>query len=156
VALFTSVSAMIMIGPRVYAKMADDGLMPRQLKFEGEVPTTSIVLQSVLAIAVVWISTLRELLSYMGFMLGISTAATVLSLFVVAARNPECRQRLPGFPWPAILYVVFTLGVAALAAVQEPRELIAAVLTLVFGSVLYFLVGGSMDLVEAEGGEKQG
>ena len=28
VALFTSVSAMVMIGPRVYARMAEDGLMP--------------------------------------------------------------------------------------------------------------------------------
>jgi len=144
VALFTSVSAMIMIGPRVYAKMADDGLMPKQLKFTGEVPRTAIIMQSVLAIAVVWISTLRELLSYMGFMLGLSTAATVLSLFVVTARNPDWKKRLPGFPWPPALYVFFTLVIAALAAVQEPRQLVAAVLTLLFGSGLYFLVGGSM------------
>ena len=32
IALFTSVSAMVMAGPRVYARMAEDGLMPRALK----------------------------------------------------------------------------------------------------------------------------
>jgi len=63
VALFTSVSAMVMIGPRVYAKMADDGLMPRVLQFKGEVPAAAIAMQALLAIIVVWISTLRDLLS---------------------------------------------------------------------------------------------
>ena len=62
-ALFTSVSAMVMVGPRVYAKMADDGLFPSFLRFEGETPAASILLQGTLAVVVVWIAELRELLS---------------------------------------------------------------------------------------------
>src|SRR5690606_39215193 len=64
-ALFTSVSAMIMVGPRVYAKMADDGLMPRGLRFRGEPPFVAVMMQAALAVGVVWITGLRELLSYL-------------------------------------------------------------------------------------------
>ena len=139
-ALFTSVSAMIMIGPRVYAKMADDGLMPQLLKLQGGIPRAAIVVQSVLAVVVVWISTLRELLSYLGFMLGLSTAATVVSVFVVVHKNPQCKVQLPAYPWPAIVYVFFTLIIAAMAAVNEPREMLAALITLVSGVVLYMII----------------
>ena len=55
VALFTSVSAMTMVGPRVYARMADDGLLPRALRLKGETPMVSVLMQSALAIVVVWI-----------------------------------------------------------------------------------------------------
>ncbi len=140
IALFTSVSAMIMIGPRVYSKMADDGLMPKILRFEGEVPRASIIVQSILAIAVVWISTLRELLSYLSFMLSLSTAATVISLFVVLHKNPQWRSNLPWYPYPAIIYVFFTLLIAGLAAFNEPREMLAALITLFSGLVLFFLI----------------
>ena len=37
--LLSSVSSMIMAGPRVFAKMADDGVFPAALKFRGKVPT---------------------------------------------------------------------------------------------------------------------
>src|SRR5690606_21323509 len=60
-ALFTSVSAMIMVGPRVYAKMADDGVFPPVLRFTGDVPRSAVLAQGALAAVVVWISGLREL-----------------------------------------------------------------------------------------------
>ena len=37
-ALFTSVSAMLMAGPRVYARMAEDGLFPKLFTSMGDVP----------------------------------------------------------------------------------------------------------------------
>lgn len=138
VALFTSVSAMIMIGPRVYAKMADDGLMPGMLRFEGETPTVAILMQGILAIIVVWISTLRELLSYLGFTLGLSAVITVASLFVVVRRErPDVK--LPGYPWAPLVFIVFTLLFACLAAVREPWQMAGAVITILSGIGVYFL-----------------
>ena len=148
IALFTSVSAMIMIGPRVYSKMADDGLMPKILKFEGEVPRASIIAQAVLAMVVVWISTLRELLSYLGFTLSLSTAATVISLFIVVHKNPQWKKELTFYPWPAIVFVFFTLLIAALAAINEPREMLAAVITILSGVVLFLAIRRKSSFVE--------
>ena len=140
-ALFTSVSAMVMVGPRVYAKMADDGLMPAFLRFEGETPTSAVVAQGALAIAVVWIAGLQQLLSYLGFTLGLSTAATVASLFVAVRRNPGLAGRLPGYPWAPAIFVAFTLLFAGLAATLNPWEMAAAVATIGSGALLYVLVG---------------
>jgi APA family basic amino acid/polyamine antiporter len=136
-ALFTSISAMLMIGPRVYARMAEDRLAPQFLSFSGETPTSAIVAQAALAAAVVWITDLRQLLSYLGFTLGLSAAAAVVSLFVIARRNPERVRGLTGYPWAPAVYVGFALLFSGLAATQNPVELVAALVTIFSGLLLY-------------------
>ncbi|NNE38104.1 MAG: amino acid permease, partial [Gammaproteobacteria bacterium] len=147
IALFTSVSSMVMLGPRVYAKMADDGLMPGVMKFNGDAPSMAIFIQALLAILVVWISTLRELLSYLGFTLALSTVITVSSLFVVVRRQPEQKSDLPGYPWAPALFIIFTLTFAGLAAKRQPWEMVAAVVTILSGALAYywFSRGGDPD-----------
>lgn len=140
-ALFTSVSAMIMTGPRVYAQMADDGLMPAFLRFGAEVPASAIALQALLSVVVVWLAGLRELLSYLGFTLGLSTAATILSLFIAVRRRGSDAPALPGYPWAPALTVIFTLIFAGLAASTNPREMLAAVLTILSAVLVYLLFG---------------
>jgi amino acid transporter len=139
-ALFTSISAMLMIGPRVYARMAADKLAPQFLNFAGETPTSAIVTQAALASIVVWFTDLRQLLSYLGFTLGLSAAAAVASLFVIARREPRRVEDLPGYPWAPAVFVVFTLLFAGLAATQRPGELIAALVTILLGLLLYAIV----------------
>ena len=140
-ALFTSVSAMIMTGPRVYAQMADEGLMPAFLRFGAEVPASAIALQALLSVVVVWLAGLRELLSYLGFTLGLSTAATILSLFIAVRRRGGDAAELPGYPWAPALTVFFTLLFAGLAASTNPREMLAAVLTILSAVLVYLLFG---------------
>jgi amino acid transporter len=142
-ALFTSVSAMIMTGPRVYAQMADDGLMPAFLQFRGEVPARAIALQALLAVIVVWLAGLRELLSYLGFTLGLSSAATILSLFAAVRKLGDARPRLRGYPWAPLAAVFFTLLFAGLAASINPREMLAAALTVLSAVAVYLLFGRS-------------
>ncbi|HLB31015.1 MAG TPA: amino acid permease, partial [Gammaproteobacteria bacterium] len=140
-ALATSISAMIMAGPRVYAQMADDGLLPRCLGLrESTAPGFATVLQVLLAILVVWISGLRELLSYLGMTLSISAAVTVGSLFILVRRMPGSGDSLTGYPWAPIIYVVFTFLFVALAALRSPVELLAALLTILSGVVVYRLL----------------
>ena len=138
VALFSSVSAMIMAGPRVYAKMADDGLLPEILCYRHGAPGIAIAMQALLAVTVVWIASLRELLSYLGMTLSISAAATICSLFVLINRNPEQKVDLPGYPWAPITYVSFTLLFAVLAAMRTPLEMLAAILTILSGIIVYY------------------
>jgi APA family basic amino acid/polyamine antiporter len=138
VALFSSVSAMIMAGPRVYAKMADDGLLPEILCYRHGAPGVAIAMQALLAVTVVWIASLRELLSYLGMTLSISAAATICSLFVLINRSPEQKVDLPGYPWAPITYVSFTLLFAVLAAMRTPLEMLATILTILSGIIVYY------------------
>jgi len=136
VSLFTSVSVMIMTGPRVYAKMAEDGLMPRWLRFQEKAPQAAILMQAALAIVVIYISTLKQLLSYLGFTLSLSSALTVASLFWIKPRTGQP----PGVRLAALVYVVSTLFIATLAASRSPWESGYGLLTILAGLLLYAFI----------------
>ncbi len=139
-ALFTSISTMVMAGPRVYARMAEDGLLPRLFGEGADVPRAAIAFQAVLAIGVVWMSGLRALLSYIGFTLGLSAAATVAAVFVLRRREGAARLPVPGYPWVPGVFVLVTLGASGFMAAQEPRQALLGLLTLVLGVALHWLV----------------
>jgi len=139
-ALLTSVSAMIMAGPRVYARMAEDGVLPPLFRLHDQTPSAAITLQVVLAILVIWIAELQELLSYLGFTLSLSAAATVASLFVLRWREGAREMPIPGYPFVPACFVLCTLGFAGLAALHRPQEPLAGVATITVGIVLYLLM----------------
>lgn len=140
VALCTSISAMVMAGPRVYAKMAEDGLFPRFFAMRDEVPGRAVALQCALAIAVLWPTNLRELLTYAGWTLSISAACTVLGLVRLRIREGEHGLRVPGWPWVPAVFVLATFGAGAFVMQHRPWEPLAGVLTIAVGLILYLLL----------------
>jgi APA family basic amino acid/polyamine antiporter len=135
-ALFTSISAMVMAGPRVYARMAEDGLFPRLFR-AGAVPSAAVALQAGLAVLVVWSTTLAQLLSYVGLMLGIFAAATVCGLLVLRRREGARRVPIPGHPWVPAIYLVGTLGASAFMVTRRPAEALAGLVTVLMALPLY-------------------
>jgi len=141
-ALVTSVFSLVMAGPRVYARMADDGVFPGFFRFGGAgAPTAAIVAQAVLAIAVIALSDLRGLLSYLGFTLSISGALTVAALFVVARREGRQAVSVWGYPFTPAFYVIVTLVLAAIAGRRAPVELLTSVITIVSGCAVFYAFG---------------
>ena len=141
-ALGTSVFSLIMAGPRVYARMADDGVFPRWFRFGGNgAPTAAIVGQALLAIVVIAVSDLRGLLGYLGFTLSISAALSVASLFIIARREGRQAVAVPGYPVTPLFYVIVTLTLAGMAGWREPMQLLAAIITIVSGSVVFYAFG---------------
>ncbi len=81
-AFLSAMSAMIMIGPRVYAAMAADGFLPKVFIGErGKPPTMSVLLQGGIALILVFTQTLKEVLTNVGAILVLFAALTVLGLF---------------------------------------------------------------------------
>jgi APA family basic amino acid/polyamine antiporter len=143
VSLFTSISAMIMSGPRVYAKMSADGLFPVPLPKTDRAMMAAVVLQGGLAIVVVLVSNLQGLLDYLGFMLSVSAAATVALTFHWANRAGNNFKRPIGYPLTPIFYVAATLLFAAMTAYRKPWECaIASGVTVVSGLMLYWVMVG--------------
>ena len=142
-ALLSSVSSMIVAGPRVYAKMANDGLFPHLFRTSDSprhgVPRAAIALQVLLASIVVSFSTLQSLLDYLSLTLSLSAALTVASLFWTGyqGERPFGRAMERGV---AILFVGATVGLATLAVIERPKQLIGLVATVVSGLVLYGLL----------------
>ena len=141
VALVTSVFSLIMAGPRVYARMAEDGVLPGIFRFKGsDAPTAAIVGQAALAILLISLSDLRGLLGYLGFTLSISAALSVASLFILAKREGRQTIAVPGYPFTPLFYVIVTLVLAGIAGARDPMQLLAAVVTIASGSVAYYFV----------------
>lgn len=136
ISLWTSVSAMVMTGPRVYAKMADDGVMPKWFRFDaGGVPAKAIWFQASLAIVAISVSTLAALLGYLGLTLSLCSALTVAMVFPLRRRGEI--ESLPWLGIPPAIYVISTLVIAAIYASQNPNQIYVAIATLVMGAVLY-------------------
>jgi len=135
--LVTSISAMVMVGPRVYAQMASDGLFPKRLVSQGEVPRGAIALQVALALVAFFIGELRDLLLYAGFLLGLSAATTVACLFLPSMRPGPGESKVLGMPWIPALFIVATLGSAGFTLVRQPLQAGVGLATLVVGAGVY-------------------
>ena len=123
--LASSVSGMIMTGPRVYAKMSDDNVFPKQfattqgigrsIALQCAIATGLILLQRVLVKAQLIQSSLLGLFDYLGTTLSISSACCVATLFLPSVRRKFVTRSL----WKecaSAVYIVATLGAVVLMA----------------------------------------
>jgi len=106
VVFLSSMSAMIFLGPRVYAAMARDGFLPRALAGEGaHPPRLAVVLQGALALAILLLQKLQTTLAQVGAVLVLFAALTALGLVVARVRGREPRPSLLAVG-AALVYVV--------------------------------------------------
>lgn len=159
ISLFTSVSALVMTGPRVYAKMADDGVLPRYFSFQRQAPTAAIVFQCLLSILVISVSDLGTLLGYLGLTLSLCSALTVASIFFLKRSKPHPEMASPKSKLAslaAIFYVIATFILAGLYGMGEmtqdgsPYSVIAATITMVFGWGWYYFTKNHTERTSAD------
>ena len=143
IALLSSVSSMIVAGPRVYAKMASDGVFPSLFSSTNRedlaVPVTAIWLQVIFASAVVYFSSIKSLLDYLGFTLSISAALTVACIFW---SHPQTDGKANRFLYSAaaLVYVATTLGLGILSAIGRPQQLVGFAATVASGLAAYWFI----------------
>lgn len=141
VSLMTSISAMLMAGPRVYAKMAEDGYLPGWMKSAHPPGWGNMILQITVALMLLWIPTFKDLLAYIGFTLGIGTALTVLGLVKLKMKiHPELK--VPGWPIVPILFLIMVLWVTLFSIWRQPLPSLYGLLTLVVGWVAWWVHRG--------------
>ncbi|QDV15987.1 Serine/threonine exchanger SteT [Gimesia panareensis] len=134
--LLTSVFSMIMTAPRVYAKMAEDGLLPGFIRMRGDSPGRAILVQVGLAILLVLISSLQGLLSYLGLTLSISAAGSVFCLFLPGVRTKPMSHYTNVIP---MLFIISTLVAAGLLISFKPWQLMGTAVTFAIGVAAYLL-----------------
>ncbi len=140
-ALFSSLSAFIIIGPRVYYSMAKDGLFFKSVarihpKFQ--VPSNSILLQCLIACILALSGSFEQVLTYMGFALGIFPVLTVAGVFRLRVSDPKA-LRLAGFPVTQVIYVAAGIMMLVLSFLERPAESSIALLTVLIGIPAYYL-----------------
>lgn len=140
-ALFSSLSAFIIIGPRVYYAMAKDGYFFKflaQVHPVFKVPSKAILIQALLAILMVIFGAFDQILTYMGFALGVFPILAVFGVFKLR-KSGKSVLKLPGYPWVQLFYILMSLSILILAFFERPKESLVALFTVALGIPLFFV-----------------
>jgi APA family basic amino acid/polyamine antiporter len=134
-ALFSSLSAYLILGPRVYYSMARDGIFFKSIAYvdpKCSVPTRSIVLQGAIAAVMVFFGTFEQLLTYMGFSLGLFPLLAVFGVFKLR-RTGRSVVKLPGYPAAPAVYLLVGTAILVLAFLRQPFPSAVAIATALAG-----------------------
>jgi APA family basic amino acid/polyamine antiporter len=139
-ALFSSLSAFIILGPRVYYSMARDGAFFRglvRLHPRFKVPSRAIALQGGISSLMVLSGTFDQILTVMGFALGIFPLFAVAGVFRLKPSGRGLAMRF-GYPWAPLVYLLTGSVILLLSFFQRPIESSLAILSVLAGIPFYF------------------
>jgi APA family basic amino acid/polyamine antiporter len=143
VLLVSTISAMVLAGPRVLQVAGEDlpGLRPLAARTRGGAPLPAILLQLLLAVAFVVTDSFEGVLSYAGFTLNLIALLTVAGIFVLRRTEPDLPRpvRVPGYPFTPAVFVLLNALILAFVLHERPVAAIAGLLTVLAGVLLALL-----------------
>lgn len=143
VCVLGSLAAVLMLGPRVYFAMAEDGLFPAAaaaIHPRFGTPARAIAAQAVLASILVGLGTFDTIVAYFIFITVVFIAATVAAVFALARRDPAFR--VPGHPWTALIFLLMVGGLLGLLALNNPLQAALGVGLVAAGIPVFHLTRG--------------
>ncbi|MEM7610667.1 MAG: amino acid permease [Pseudomonadota bacterium] len=143
--LISTVSAMIIAGPRVYQAIGQDhALFARLAKTNTHgVPAFAIYVQGALTIVFILTSPFKFILLFSGFTLALNTFAAVLGLFVLRWRQPTLERpfRAWGYPLTPLVFLGLTGWTLWFVISDEPRAAYLGLTVIALGFAFYYLTG---------------
>jgi len=141
--LISSVSAMIMSGPRAFQAIGEDYTVFNKLAITNkhDIPVNAVLLQSAISILFVLTSSFEFMLVFAGFTLGISNFATVLAVIVLRKQQPDLERPYKTWLYPItpILYLVLMGWTLVYIVVDKPKEALMSLGLIVLGVIVYFV-----------------
>jgi APA family basic amino acid/polyamine antiporter len=127
--LLSTISAMLLAGPRVFEAMAADlpALTPFGARNRRGAPTRAVLLSLGIALGLILTGTFDAVLAFAGFTLMLSSLLTVLGALRLRRTEPELPRpfRIPWYPWPAVVYLCLTAATLAVVAWNRPWPVIS-------------------------------
>jgi basic amino acid/polyamine antiporter, APA family len=141
--LVSSVSSMVMAGPRVSQTMGND---LKFLSFLGKTtknntPLNATFFQCIISLFFIFTATFSQVITYIGFTLLMFTFLTVFGLFVIRTRkmSVEGAFKTPLYPLTPILFLIFNTWLLYFGFTQKPVESLIGLGTVLLGLVVYFI-----------------
>lgn len=143
-ALISSLSSLIMVGPRVTQTMSEDLTSLRFFARRNArgAPIYAIILQALVAIFLTLTATFNAVLTYVGFTLALFASLAVLGVFVLRLRHPEAPRPFKtwGYPLTPAIFLVLYGWMLVYLFIERPLPSICGLLTLASGLLLYKLL----------------
>ncbi len=143
VLLVSTISAMILAGPRVMQSMGQDikGLRFFARSNKNNVPYVAIIFQSIIALVLVATSSFQALITYVSFTLNLFTFLTVAGIFVLRRKykHIDTAYKTPFYPITPILFLGILLWVIINIIRERPMESMYGLCTVLLGLLIYFV-----------------
>jgi APA family basic amino acid/polyamine antiporter len=141
VGLLSAASAMTIAGPRVYYAMGRDFPAFRKLTKlspRRRVPAAALILQGIVASAIILTGGVDEIQQYVGFILTVFACLAVASVFILRVRYPDRPRpfRTWGYPFTPILFLIVSGWMLIWNFKDRPWESVAATATVVVAGIL--------------------
>ncbi|HJN50638.1 MAG: amino acid permease [Pseudomonadales bacterium] len=140
--LISTVSAMIMAGPRVLQVIGEDFAAFRFFagKNADGIPVMAIAIQSLVTLVFILTAAFESILVFSGFTLGINTLFAVAGIYVLRWRQPKRKRpyRTLFYPVTPLIYLLITTWTIVYILIQRPEEGLLGLGLIAFGGVFYF------------------
>jgi APA family basic amino acid/polyamine antiporter len=145
--LISSVGAMVITGPRVYARMGEDykRLAWLNRRNSSGTPSTAIIIQSSLAAVMIVSAGFEALLTYVGLTLSLVAGLTVAGVIALRIREPDLERpyKTLGYPITPIIFIALSVWMMVYVIQERPNATIASIITIGSGLLLYCIVRSS-------------
>jgi APA family basic amino acid/polyamine antiporter len=124
--LLSSISAMIIAGPRISRSIGEDYYLFRWMgkNSRKDIPVVAIVTQAVLTIFYILTSTFDQVIVFVGFTLNLFTFMTVLGVMIVRKKHPELPRpyKTLGYPVVPVLFLLINIWILAYGLMYRTKE----------------------------------
>lgn len=142
--LISTVSAMIVAGPRVLQVMGQDYAVFKTLSKTNEngIPVTAIWVQTAISLTFVLTASFESILIFAGFALGLSNFFTVLSVFILRWKQPELKRpyRTWLYPITPLIFLTVMGWTLIYLMIHKTQESLASVGLIAAGLLAYFII----------------
>lgn len=143
VSILGALNVTIMIGPRVYFAMSQDGLFFQSLTRihpRFYTPSNAIILQAIWSSLLILTGTFSFLLNYVSVIITIFSSLTVGAVMVLRARRPELPRpyKIWGYPIVPLLFIVINLWIALATLQEKPWDAFRGLGIVALGVPAYF------------------
>lgn len=139
--LISTVSAMILAGPRVLQVIGQDYRVFRPLSRtnDDDIPATAIWSMGIVSIVFVLTASFESILVFAGFTLGLNTFFTVAGVYVLRWRQPALPRpyRTWGYPVTPAIFLLLTGWTLVYLMVERPQEVAFGLAVVGAGLLLY-------------------
>lgn len=139
--LVSTVSAMMLAGPRVLHRIGEDFSLFRPLGRVNEdgLPAIAVWVQAAVALAFLWSASFERILVFSGATMALNTFFTVLGVFILRWRHPHLARpfRIWLYPLPPLIFLAITGWTLLYIVLQRPIEALISLVIIASGAVFY-------------------
>ncbi len=127
ISILGALNVTVMIGPRIYFAMAQDGLFFHNLTRVHPrfyTPSNAVIVQALWSSLLILTGTFNFLLNYVSVIIAIFSALTVGAVLILRMKRPELKRpyEVWGYPLVPLLFVLANLGIALATLREKPLD----------------------------------